>query len=487
MPLLSGGKKIKDYAMINLSLLTDLYELTMLEGYYQSGKIDKRAIFDVFYREAPFNGAYAVFAGLEKVIQYLSDISFKMDDLEYLRSLALFSDGLIEYLRQFEFKGTVASFLEGSIIFPNEPILRVEATLGQAQIIETAILNSINFQTLVASKASRVCYAARGRPVVEFGLRRAQGEDGGISASRASYIGGCDGTSNVLAGKMFGIPVRGTHAHSWIMSFDTELEAFQRYSAVYPDKSILLVDTYDSISSGILNAIRVAKQLEQKGHRLIGIRLDSGDVVAISRKARQLFDDADLRYVKIFVSGDLDEYRIEELLESGAPVDMFGVGTRLATGHHDSALTGVYKMSAIEDGKGVMQPKLKISDEIGKGTLPGKKNVIRYFSDDLMMYDLVCLEGEEINPGGCVYKMDGTSLRLPENMSEEKQLVPIFQEGSLVYRSPGVSEMQQRYFADFTKLADAYRALRNPDSYTVLISEGLFTLRQQLRGDFGVE
>jgi nicotinate phosphoribosyltransferase len=473
--------------MTNLTLLIDLYELTMLEGYYQCGKIDKRAIFDVFYREAPFNGAYAVFAGLEKVIQYLSDISFKNDDLEYLRSLALFSDGLIEYLKDFKFTGTVASFPEGSIIFPNEPILRVEATLGQAQIIETAILNSINFQTLVASKASRVCYAARGRPVVEFGLRRAQGEDGGISASRASYIGGCDGTSNVLAGKMFGIPVRGTHAHSWIMSFDSELEAFQQYSAVYPDKSILLVDTYDSISSGIPNAIRVAKQLEQKGRRLIGIRLDSGDVIAISKKTRQMFDDADLRYVKIFVSGDLDEYRIEELLESGAPVDMFGVGTRLATGHHDSALTGVYKMSAIEDGNGVMSPKLKISDEINKGTLPGKKNVIRYFNNDLMMYDVIYLEGEEINLGDCLYKMDGTSLRLPENVSEEKQLVPIFKEGSLVYRSPGINEIQHRYFADFTKLSDAYRALKNPERYTVLISEGLFTLRQQLREDFRIE
>jgi nicotinate phosphoribosyltransferase len=444
---------------MNLTLLTDLYELTMLEGYYQSGKIDKRAIFDVFYREAPFNGSYAVFAGLEKVIQYLSNISFEKDDLEYLRSLNLFSDGLIEYLKKFEFKGNVVSFREGSLIFPNEPILRVEATLGEAQIIETTILNIINFQTLVASKASRVCYAARGRPVVEFGLRRSQGEDGGISASRASFIGGCDGTSNVLAGKMFGIPVRGTHAHSWIMSFDSELEAFRQYTAVYPDKSILLVDTYDSILSGMPNAIRVAQELQKRGHRLIGIRLDSGDIVEISKRTRQMLDDADLEYVKIFVSGDLDEYKIEDILESGAPADMFGVGTRLATGHSDSALTGVYKMSAIEDGKGVMRAKLKISDEIHKETLPGKKNVIRYFSDDVMMYDLVYLEDEQINPGDCLYKMDGSLFQLPENISEEKQLTPVFREGSLVYRTPEIDEIKRKYLVDFSKLADKYKVL----------------------------
>jgi nicotinate phosphoribosyltransferase len=472
---------------MNLTLLTDLYELTMLEGYFRSGRIDKRAIFDVFYREAPFNGSYAVFAGLEKVIQYLSNISFKEDDLEYLRSLDLFSDGLIEYLKRFEFKGTVASFQEGSLIFPNEPILRVEATLGEAQIVETAILNIINFQTLIASKASRVCYAARGRPVVEFGLRRAQGEDGGISASRASFIGGCDGTSNVLAGKMFGIPVRGTHAHSWIMSFDSELEAFQQYTEVYPDKSILLVDTYDSILSGMPNAIRVAQELQKRGHRLIGIRLDSGDIIEISKRTRQMLDDADLKYVKIFVSGDLDEYRIEDILRSGAPADMFGVGTRLATGHDDSALTGVYKMSAIEDGNGVMRAKLKISDEIHKETLPGKKNVIRYFDNDVMMYDLVYLEDEQINLGDRVYKMDGSSFQLPENISDEMQFIPVFSGGSLVYRTPGIDEIKRKYLVDFSKLSDNYKALRNPDKYFVLISEGLFQLRKQLREDFGVK
>lgn len=467
---------------MKLSLLTDLYELTMLEGYYQSGTIDRKAVFDVFFREAPFSGSYAVFAGLEKVIAYLTALSFDDDDITYLRQLNLFSKDLLDYVRGFQFSGDVYSFPEGSLIFPQEPILRIDAPLSEAQLIETAVLNFVNFQTLIASKASRICSAARERPVIEFGLRRSQGQDGGLSASRASYVGGCEGTSNVLAGKMFGIPVRGTHAHSWVMSFDSELEAFQAYARVYPDNSILLVDTYDSIKSGIPNAITVAHDLRKEGHRLIGIRLDSGDIVSISKQAREMLDEADLEDVKIFVSGDLDEYRIDRMLREGAPVDFFGVGTRLATGHQEASLTGVYKMAAMEDRDGAMIPKMKTSDELVKGTLPGIKNVVRFFENDTMVFDVICRDDETPGPGSRIFDLNGSGLTIPENATGVKQLLPVMQGGKPVSQSPSLEEIQHAYRDGFRMLPERYRAIADTDVYPVMISESLFTLWEELRG-----
>ncbi len=467
---------------MKLSLLTDLYELTMLEGYYQSGSIDRRAVFDVFFREAPFNGSYAVFAGLEKVIAYLTELSFDDDDIAYLRSLNLFSGDFLDYLRGFRFDGDVYSFPEGSIIFPQEPILRIEGALGEAQLVETAVLNFVNFQTLIASKAARICSAARELPVIEFGLRRSQGEDGGLSASRASFVGGCEGTSNVLAGKMFGIPVRGTHAHSWVMSFDSELEAFRAYARVYPDNAILLVDTYDSIRSGIPNAITVARDLQKEGHRLVGIRLDSGDIVSISKQARQMLDEADLDYVKILVSGDLDEYRIDEMLREGAPVDSFGVGTRLATGHQEAALTGVYKMAAMENRDGAVIPKMKTSDELIKGTLPGIKNVFRFFKDGTTVFDVICRDDETPGPGSRIFDLGGSGLTVPEDVTGVKQLLPIVQEGKPISESPSLVEIQHACRDGFRMLPERYRAITDADVYPVMISESVFTLWEELRG-----
>ncbi len=459
------------------ALLTDLYELTMMEGYHRTGRIGDTAVFDVFFRSNPFGGGYAVFAGLEQAASYLTRLSFSSDDIACLNGLGIFSRDFLDYLAAFRFSGDLYAFAEGSIVFPEEPIARVEAPLGEAQFVEAALLNILNFQTLIATKASRVVLAAGGRPVVEFGLRRAQGEDGALSASRAAYIGGCDGTSNVLAGKRFGIPVRGTHAHSWVMAFDDELSAFRAYAETYPDSSILLVDTYDSVESGIPNAIRVARELEERGHRLSGIRLDSGDPFRLCRLARTMLDEAGLGYVKIVLSNDLDEYSIKSLTDSGVPVDIFGVGTRLVTGHGEGALSGVYKMASLA-GNGTQTPRLKLSDELPKGSLPGIKNVLRCFDDTgLMLYDVIRLAGVA---AGEPVDMRGNRVSPHGFHHAAEQLRPIVVDGARVGDVSSLEELRERCRSGLAALSECFRRFDSPPEYPVLLDQGLFDLRLRM-------
>lgn len=466
--------------MKGMELLTDLYELTMMQVYMKTGIIHTYAIFDMFYRKNPFNSGYVVFAGLEQLIDYLQNLSFSKDSIDYLHSLHIFSDDFLDYCKAFRFTGSMYSFQEGDVVFPEEPIIRVEAPLGQAQLIETALLNCINFQSLIATKAARVCLAARGRQVIEFGLRRAQGPDGGVSASRASFIGGCIGTSNVLAGKMYGIPVKGTHAHSFVMAYDSEVEAFTNYTNVFPESSILLVDTYDTVHSGIVNAIQAAKELEASGKRLAGIRLDSGDLADLSKKVRKLLDYEGLEYVKIVASNDLDEFRIDELLRQGAPIDVFGVGTRLATGYSESALSGVYKMAAIEKN-GSLIPKMKVSDEMSKGTIPSRKNVYRYYnSDNTTCFDIIC-QDDEIVLDGDVYDIKANRFSVDNSLTSRCMHVPIFQNGRLVYTKPSLQEIQHHCIASLQSLPESLKDLYSPSEYQVYISPKLFHLVESMR------
>ena len=466
--------------MYNMTMLIDLYELTMMEGYFQTGKIHDRSVFDMFYRYNPFGSGYSVFAGLEQLIEYIENIHFSNKDISYLQSLGLFSDGFLEYLHDLRFEGNLSSFEEGDIIFPEEPIIRVEAELGQAQLIESALLNCINFQCLIATKAARVCSAASGRQVIEFGVRRAQGVNGGITASRASFVGGCSATSNVLTGQLFDIPVKGTHAHSWVMAFDSEKDAFQAYADVYPDKCILLVDTYDTLGSGMPKAIEVARDLKEKGYTMLGVRLDSGDLYKLSLEARKMLDDAGLDFVKIVASSDLDEYKINHLLSRNAPVDIFGVGTRLATGHNDAAFPGVYKMSAMEKG-GELTPRMKISDQITKGNIPAIKNVYRCFDEnDTMIFDFVCEEGESADQDE-VYGISGEKMTLQKDYRYEKKLKAIFQEGKLVYENPTIQDMQKKFLESYKRLPEGLKKIEDPGEFNIYVSERLYFIIDRLR------
>ena len=379
--------------MRNLTMLTDLYQLTMLNGYYQQGMQERRAVFDMFYRQqGPLS--YAVMAGNEQVRDYLHNLRFTPEDAAYLRSLHLFEEGFLTWLQGLQFRFDIDMVPEGSFVFPGEPLVRVEAPLALAQLIETALLTLIGHQTLIATKANRVVRAAQGDRVMEFGLRRAQGVDAGIYGARAAVIGGCTSTSNTLAGKLFDIPVSGTHAHSWVMSFDSELEAFRAYASSYPDSCLLLVDTYDTLRSGVPNAITVFEELRAQGHRPRGIRLDSGDLSYLSRMARQMLDEAGFEDTIIVASNDLDEYLIRDLKLQGARIDLWGVGTKLITGGDNPALGGVYKMSAIEEN-GVLEPRMKFSDNPAKITLPGKKSFYRVLDENGMAFaDLIALADE---------------------------------------------------------------------------------------------
>ena len=345
-----------------LTMQTDLYQLTMVGGYVLEGKKDQWANFDYFFRSIPDDGGYCVLAGLEDIIDYIRQLHFTQEDLSYLEGLGIFPEKVLTYLENFKFTGDLWAIPEGTVIFPHEPLLRVTAPLPEAQLIESTVLNVMNFQTLIATKAARVCWAANGDPVIDFGLRRAHGPDGALMASRAAYIGGVDGTSNVLAGRLYGIPVRGTHAHSWVESFPNELDAFRAYAEVYPDSCLLLADTYDTLRSGVPHAIHVGLELREKGHELWGIRLDSGDLAYLSKEARRMLDEAGLPDAAIVASSDLDEWIIESLKRQGARVDLWGVGTRLVTSFSCPALGGVYKLTAMDDGGEHMTPKIKRSD-----------------------------------------------------------------------------------------------------------------------------
>ena len=392
------------------ALLTDLYQLTMMQAYRRAGVAERLACFDLYFRRAPFRGAYAVACGVDQALEDLEQLRFTDDDLRYLRSLGTFDGDFVESLARFRFQGDVWTVPEGTVVFPREPILRVTAPLEQAQLVETHLLNRVNFQTLIATKASRIVHAARGRDVLEFGLRRAQGPDGGLSASRAAMVGGCAATSNVAAGQRFGVPVRGTHAHSYVTSFAHERDAFRNYAASFPSGVVLLVDTYDTLRSGLPAAIDVAHELAGQGgsvvgdsvvgERVVGVRLDSGDLVALSIEARRLLDEAGLGDVQIVASNDLDEHEITRMLDRGAPIDAFGVGTRLTTAFDDPALGGVYKLAARQRADGAWEPVFKRSDDPAKASLPGRKQVWREReTDGTLLADRVELDDADPPPG----------------------------------------------------------------------------------------
>ena len=470
--------------MRNLTMMTDLYELTMMNGYLRYGKDKNRACFDLFYRRRGDMTAYAVAAGLEQVIEYVRNLRFTQDDIEYLRSLAIFDDAFLSYLSDFRFTGEILAVPEGTIVFPDEPILRVIAPIMEAQLLETTLLNIINHQTLIATKAARVVQSARGDKVLEFGLRRAQGPDAGIYGARAAIVGGCQATSNVLTGQLFGVPVGGTHAHSWVMSFEDELTAFRAYADVFPDNCLLLVDTYDTLGSGVPNAITVFKELRARGKEPVGIRLDSGDLAFLSRQVRVMLDDAGFPNAKIFASGDLDEEVIWDLKAQGAAIDVWGVGTRMITSMDNPALGGVYKLSA-EEVDGTFVPRIKISENPAKITNPGVKQLYRFYDrrSGKALADLLALDEEDFSSGEPleIFDPENTWKRMTLCDYRMRQLlVPIFENGELVYDSPALSEIAAYAKQEMETFWDEYKRLNRPHRYKVDLSQKLYDLKLQL-------
>ena len=464
----------------SLTLLTDLYQLTMAYGYWKTGMAERPAVFHLFYRKNPFGNPYSIACGLERAINWLSGLRFSADDVQYLGSLkgadskALFDESFLNYLQRLRFSCDIDAIPEGTVVLPNEPLIRVQGPLLQAQFIETALLNLINFSTLIATKSARVVQAAGEDSVLEFGLRRAQGMDGGLSASRAAYIGGCMATSNVLAGKQFGIPIRGTHAHSWVMCFENETEAFDQYARAMPNNCIFLVDTYNTLE-GVRYAIASAQKLKARGHQLLGIRLDSGDLAALSIAARQLLDEAGLPEAAIVASDDLDEHRIAELKRQGAKINVWGVGTRLVTAYDQPALGGVYKLAAIQDDAGNWQHKIKLSEQPIKVSNPGIQDVVRVFdAAGLPLADAICAANREGSKLEIVREKTGESLQFDAKQGRSL-LVPIFRKGELVYDVPAIHETRKFCLAQQT-------LFRNVDwsTYPLGLERGVYTLKQEL-------
>jgi len=478
--------------MRNLTLLTDFYELTMMQAYFRSEKltgVKQYAIFDMFYRENPNGNGYAIAAGLGQLIQYIQEIEFSKANIDYLRSTGAFTDDFLEYLLNFKFTGTIKAIPEGTVIFPGEPIIKVIAPLTEGQFIETALLNIVNHQTLIATKAARVCWAAKGDRVLEFGLRRAQGPDAGLYGARAAMIGGCSGTSNVLAGQMFDVPVRGTHAHSWIMSFPTELEAFRFYAELYPMACTLLVDTYDTLKSGVPNAIKVFREMKDKGINLnmYGIRLDSGDLAYISKQARIMLDEAGFHDAFISASNDLDEFLISELKTQGAKITMWGVGTHLITSKEYPALGGVYKLAALStDGK-VWENKIKLSEDPVKVTNPGNKKVVRLYDKNTgkMKADLIMLDRETIDESKDLTVFDPIAtwkqMTLTAGYYTIRELLqPVFTDGELVYPNYTLKEICEYAEKERDTLWDEHKRLIRPHKMPVDLSQELYDLKQEM-------
>ncbi len=468
--------------MRNLTLLTDLYQLTMGYGFFKQGKHEEEVVFDLFFRRNKMI-TYSIAAGLEQAMDYLLNWRFDDEDIEYLRGLNLFDEDFLEYLKNMRFTGDVYAVKEGEPVFPGEPILTVKAPLIQAQFAETAILNIINHQTLIATKSSKICRATNGQGVVmEFGLRRAQGPDAGIYGARAAVIGGCSYTSNVIAGQAFAIPVAGTMAHSWIMDFDSEYEAFKAYADVYPDNCLLLVDTYDTLRSGVPNAIKVLKELKEKGHTPKGIRLDSGDFAYFSKKARKMLDEAGLQEAKICVSGDLDERLSHVHVHQGEKIDIWGVGTKLITSEDLPALGGVYKLSAVIGKDGSITPKIKLSDNSEKVTNPSFKNLYRLYDKEsgMAIADLITLHDEcisEDEPITIFHPIDTWKRCEVKNFRVEKLLHTIVKGGELVYSFPSATENQAFSKAELAKFWEEYLRLDMPQVYKVDLSEKLYDLK----------
>jgi nicotinate phosphoribosyltransferase len=470
------------------SLFTDLYELTMMQGYWLSGVRERQAVFDLHIRSNPFDGGYTIAAGLEDAIRFLTEMTFTEEDLDYLRGTSIFRPDFIEELRRFRFTGDVDAIPEGTPVFPFLPLLRVRAPLDQAQLVESGLLNLINYQTLIATKAARVCGEAGEDNVVEFGMRRAHGPEGALMASRAAYIGGCVATSNVEAGRTFGIPVQGTQAHSWITAFPDELTAFRKFAEIYPSDGILLVDTYDTLSSGVPNAVIVGVEMRKRGEELRGIRLDSGDLAYLSGEARKLLDAAGLQETRIFASNDIDEWIVHDLRAQGAAIDAWGVGTSIVSARGDPALSGVYKMAAIQDEAGRWIPKRKFSDAVEKSTLPDVKQVYRLFEEDgTMMADLI--EKEATPPDatqpiwGYHPYLVGVRKRYEEIARVEPLLQPVLRQGRRVAELPSLAEIRARSHALLEHLHPTSRRLLNPHVYKVSVGPELFELAEQLRED----
>ena len=474
---------------LNLTLLTDLYEMTMMQGYFKTGNRDV-AVFDAFYRTNPCDGGYAVCAGLDQMIDYIKNLHFDEEDISYLRSLSIFDEDFLTYLSNFKFSGDIYAIPEGTLIFPREPLVKVVAPIMEAQLIETAVLNIINHQSLIATKAARVCYAAQGDGVMEFGLRRAQGPDSGTYGARAAVIGGCKGTSNVLAGQMFDVPVLGTHAHSWIMSFPDEYTAFKKYAKLYPSACILLVDTYDTLKSGVPNAIKVFKEMREAGIPLTfyGIRLDSGDLAYLSKKAKKMLDAAGFPDAVISASNDLDEYLIDSLKVQGATINSWGVGTNLITAKDCPSFGGVYKLAAVKDKTtGEFIPKIKLSENAEKITNPGNKTIYRIYDKEngKIIADLICLVGEKFDTNNSLLLFDPQetwkkTLLAPGSYTMRELLVPVFLNGECVYESPKVMDIQKYCKEELDTLWDESKRLVNPHTVHVDLSNELWQTKQKL-------
>jgi len=480
----------------NLTLLTDLYELTMMQGYFRNKDQNETVIFDAFFRNNPMGSGYSISAGLEQVINLIKNLHFSKEDIDYLASLNLFDNDFLDYLKDFKFTGNIYAIPEGSVMFPREPMVKVIAPIMQAQLVETAILNIVNHQSLIATKASRVCFAARGDGIMEFGLRRAQGPDAGIYGARAAVIGGCIGTSNVLAGQLFDIPVKGTHAHSWIMSFPDEYTAFKAYSEIYPNACLLLVDTYDTLKSGIPNAIRVFQEMRDSGMELknYGIRLDSGDLAYLSKKARKMLDAAGFPDAIISASNDLDEYLIDSLKVQGAAITSWGVGTHLITAKDCPSFGGVYKLAAVRGADGQFIPKIKLSENTEKVTNPGNKTIYRIYEKDSgkVKADLICLVDETFDENNDLMLFDPiepwkkTKLK-GGTYTMREMMVPVFINGECVYESPKVMDIREYCRQELETLWPETRRLVNPHKVYVDLSKKLYDIKIELLDRMGAE
>ncbi|MCL4120344.1 UNVERIFIED_CONTAM: hypothetical protein GTU68_000454 [Idotea baltica] len=459
----------------------------MAYGYWKSGTANKDAVFHLFYRRNPFRGGYAVAAGLQPVVEALDGFRFSEQDVEYLRGLTgnddqpLFEAEFLQELLGLNFSCDIDAIPEGTVVFPHEPLIRVRGPIIQCQLLETFLLNVVNFQTLIATRAARICEAAGDEPVLEFGLRRAQGIDGGLSASRAAYIGGCAATSNVLAGKLFDIPVKGTHAHSWVMSFDDELASFEAYAEAMPNNCVFLVDTYDTIE-GVRKAISVGLKLRERGHEMVGIRLDSGDLAWLSAEARTLLDDAGFAKASIVASNDLDEYLIETLKHQGAKINVWGVGTKLATAYDQPALGGVYKLAAVKEPGGDWQPKVKLSEQAVKVSNPGTQQVRRFCNANEFIADVIYDENIGITDAQrMVDPMDATRQRsLPSDVDYEDLLQPIFRGGEKVYTPPSIHDVRNRTASQLALFHSGVRRFVNPHQYPVGLEVELHDLKTRL-------
>jgi len=471
---------VSDLYRPSFALLTDLYQLTMAYGYWKHGRAQDEAVFHLFFRQNPFSGGYCICAGLEYVIDFLKSFAFNDEDIDYLRTLSgndgkpLFEEPFFTYLRDLDLRFDLEAIPEGTVVFPQEPLVRVTGPLILCQLLETPLLNMINFQTLIATKAARIRVVAQGDQILDFGLRRAQGIDGAITASRAAYIGGCDATSNVLAGRLLGIPIKGTHAHSWIMAFDDEPTAFEAYAKAMPNNCVFLVDTYDSLE-GVKNAIKQGMQLRKAGYEMIGIRLDSGDLAQLSIEARKLLNRAGFENAIIIASNDLDEYAISRLKRLGATIAVWGVGTKLITAFDEPALGGVYKLAAIRPQGGTWQYKMKLSDETSKASIPGILQVRRYSREDRFVADMIYDETRDV-------PHDATIVG-PVGMQQNKQmgsyqeyadlLVPVFRNGRSVYQPPQLTEIRQQASLQLLSIEPGVKRLEQSNQYLCGLEQGL--------------